>query len=421
MIQDIFDSFYISPDGGPPSRAFLVLESEIPNIKINEPRERGVVCDLYMQFAINGIVPRQRRGLIEGSSPSRKAGEKREDPMIRDRSTKFVVFACYVMVAAFLFFVFKPPPLHAQEKKTIRLVTVSLSWDTQLAIRVAMAKGYFKEQGISIEPIFIRGGPAEMAALMSGDADFGSIGGAQAVIRARARGSDVSIIGSISNYIDYLVIGSKGTKTVADLKSKIIGVTGAGAFSDFAMRLFFKKNNLDPDKDVILRAVGNTTMRAAALEKGLIAAAPFDPQDAVRLTSEGFPLIANMSESLAIPENMFIARDEVLEKYPETSKRFLKALVLGIHLAKKNKEEAIQAGYAAGLKGDPDVVSKAYDLYVPGFTSDLTIDVDGIRRILEEEIRSGIVDKKMTVGRVINDRILKQAQKELKREGRLAP
>jgi len=284
-----------------------------------------------------------------------------------------------------------------------------------------MSKGYFREQGIAIEPIFIRGGPAAMAALISGDADFASVGGAQVVIRPRARGLDVSIIASVSNYVTYLIIGSKGTKTVADLKGKIIGVTGAGAFSDFAMRLFFKKNNLEPDKDVILRAVGNTTMRAVALEKGLIAAAPFIPEDAVRLIDNGFPLIANLNESLDIPQSIIITRDEVLEKYPETSKRFLKALVLGIQLAKKNKKEAIQAGYAAGLRGDSNTVNKAYDLYIPGFTSDLTIAVDGIQLVLDEDIRSGIVDRKMTVDRVINERILKLAREELRREGRLNP
>ena len=341
--------------------------------------------------------------------------------MRKDRLVSSVVLVSFVSVTSILFFLSKPAPLEAQEKKTIRLVVVSLSWSSQLPIRVAMSKGYFREQGIAIEPIFIRGGPAAMAALISGDADFASVGGAQVVIRPRARGLDVSIIASVSNYVTYLIIGSKGTKTVADLKGKIIGVTGAGAFSDFAMRLFFKKNNLEPDKDVILRAVGNTTMRAVALEKGLIAAAPFIPEDAVRLIDNGFPLIANLNESLDIPQSIIITRDEVLEKYPETSKRFLKALVLGIQLAKKNKKEAIQAGYAAGLRGDSNTVNKAYDLYIPGFTSDLTIAVDGIQLVLDEDIRSGIVDRKMTVDRVINERILKLAREELRREGRLNP
>ena len=341
--------------------------------------------------------------------------------MRKDKRVSSVVLVSFVSVTTIPFFLSNLAPLEAQEKKTIRLVGVSLSWGSELPKRVAMAKGYFKDQGLAIEPILIRGGPVAMAALISGDADFASVGGAQVVIRPRARGLDVSIIGSVSNYVTYLIIGSKGTKTVADLKGKIIGVTGAGAFSDFAMRLFFKKNNLEPDKDVILRAVGNTTMRAVALEKGLIAAAPFIPEDAVRLIDNGFPLIANLNESLDIPQSIIITRDEVLEKYPETSKRFLKALVLGIQLAKKNKKEAIQAGYAAGLRGDSNTVNKAYDLYIPGFTSDLTIAVDGIQLVLDEDIRSGIVDRKMTVDRVINERILKLAREELRREGCLNP
>jgi ABC-type nitrate/sulfonate/bicarbonate transport system substrate-binding protein len=325
------------------------------------------------------------------------------------------------LAAAILFVGAITTSAHAQEKKNIRLVLVSLSWNSEIPLRVAMAKGYFKEQGLNVEPIFIRGGPVALAAMVSGDADFGSIGGAQAVIRARSRGLDVSIIGSISNSTNYAVVGAKGIKTVGDLKGKIVGVTGAGAFSDFAIRTYLKKSNMEPDKDVILRAVGNTTMRAAALEAGLVAAAPFSPEDAVRLTAKGFPLIVNLSESLRIPQSILTARDGLMEKYPETSKRFLKAMILGIQLAKKNKKEAIKAGYEAGLKGEPDIVNRAYDLYAPGLTPDLSIAVDGIQLMLDEDIRAGLVDKKMTLDRVINDRILKQAQDELRREGRLSP
>jgi ABC-type nitrate/sulfonate/bicarbonate transport system substrate-binding protein len=132
-------------------------------------------------------------------------------------------------------------------------------------------------------------------------------------------------------------------------------------------------------------------------------------------------LIANLNEELAIPQSIVITRGEVLGKQPETSKRFLKALMLGMQVAKKNKKEAIQAGYAAGLKGDPEIVEKAYDLYAPGFTSDLTIARNGIQHMLEEDIRSGLVDKNVTVDSVINDRILKLVKEELKREGRLIP
>lgn len=309
--------------------------------------------------------------------------------------------------------------VRAQEKKSVRLVTVSFSWNSALPLYVALRKGFFKEQGLGFESVFIRGGPAALAAMVSGDADYGSIGGAQAVLRARSRGLDMSIIGSISNTVNYAVVGAKGIRGVGDLKGKVVGVTGAGAFSDFAMRIFFKRSHLEPDKDLVLRAVGNTTMRAAALENGLVAAAPFSPEDAVRLTAKGYPLIANLNESLPIAQTILIARDSFLEKQPETTRRFLKAAILGIQFAKKNKTEALKAGYEMGLKGEADIVNRAYDLYSPGFTSDLSIAVEGIQVMLDEDIRAGLVDKSMTVQRVINDRILKQAQDELRREGRL--
>ena len=123
-------------------------------------------------------------------------------------------FHIVLAVATFLFCL-PAATAGAQEKNNIRLVLVSLSWNSEIPLKVAMAKGYFKEQGLSFEPIIIRGGPAALAAMVSGDADFGSIGGAQAVIRARSRGLDVSIIGSISNTTNYAIVGSKWINTSA--------------------------------------------------------------------------------------------------------------------------------------------------------------------------------------------------------------
>jgi hypothetical protein len=39
--------------------------------------------------------------------------------------------------------------------------------------------------------------------------------------------------------------------------------------------------------------------------------------------------------------------------------------------------------------------------------------------MLDEDIRTGLVDKNMTLDKVVNERILKRAQDELRAEGRL--
>ena len=187
-------------------------------------------------------------------------------------------------------------------------------------------------------------------------------------IRSRAKGLDIHIIASQSNYTNYTLLGSKEAKSVEDLRGKIVGVTGAGAFSDFAIRIYLKRNNLDPDKDVTLRAIGGTALRAMAIERGLIAAAPFSAEDTIRLLDKGHPMIVNLNEALRIPQSVFVTRGEVLQKYPDTTKRFLKAVILGIKIARYNKQEAIKIGFAAGLKGEPEVVNRSYDLFSPPAT-----------------------------------------------------
>jgi NitT/TauT family transport system substrate-binding protein len=282
-----------------------------------------------------------------------------------------------------------------------------------------LARGYFKQQGLQIEPILIRGGPAAIAALVSGEVDFAAIGGAQAVFRSRARGLDLSIIACTSSTTNYILLGDKQTRIVEDLRGKMIGVTGAGTYSDFAMKAFLKKHNNNPDKDVTLRAIGGTVLRAAAIEKGIIAAAPFSPEDGVRLIKAGYSLISNLGESLGIPQNIIVTRNEVLEKYPDMSRRVLKGYIQGMQVAKFNKKEAIKAGYDSGLTGDPEIVSAAWDLYSPGLTADLSIVTAGLQQMLDEDIRAGLVEKNFTLDRVINDRILKIAQLELRAEGKL--
>jgi NitT/TauT family transport system substrate-binding protein len=309
----------------------------------------------------------------------------------------------------------------AQEKRNLRVVFTSLAWNSEIPFRVALARGFFKAQGLEIQPIFVRGGPAAMAALLSGEVDFAQIGGAQAIMRTRSRGLDVAIIGSISNATNYQLLGNKSTRTLEDLRGKILGVTGAGAFSDFAMRAFLRRNGIEPDRDVTLRAIGGSALRAAAMERGIVAAAPFAPEDTVRLMRNGFPMIANLSDTLNIPQSVVAARNELLEKYPDTSKRFLKALVLGIQFAKTNKAEAIKAGHQSGLHGDADIVNQAYDLYAPALTQDFSLNVPGFQFVLDEDKRAGLVDSKMTIDQVINERILKLAQQELKAEGKLKP
>jgi len=55
-----------------------------------------------------------------------------------------------------------PPHARAQEKKNLRVVFVSLSWNNQLPIRVAMSKGFFKDQGLHSSRSSSAAGPSRL-------------------------------------------------------------------------------------------------------------------------------------------------------------------------------------------------------------------------------------------------------------------
>jgi len=96
-----------------------------------------------------------------------------------------------------------------------------------------------------------------------------------------------------------------------------------------------------------LRAIGGTALRAIALERGLIAAAPFSAEDTVRLLDKVHPMIVNLNEALRIPQSVFVTRGEVLQKYPETTKPFPKAGTPGIQFPKNNNQDAVKTGFCS--------------------------------------------------------------------------
>jgi len=169
-------------------------------------------------------------------------------------------------------------PAHAQERKTLRVVFTGLAWNSELPFRVALARGFFKSQGLEILPIFVRGGPAALAALSSGEVEFAEIGGAQAIMRSRAGGLDVAIIGAISNSVAYQLVGSKSTRSLEDLKGKVVGVTGAGAFSDFATRTFLRRKGIDPDKNRRCAPSAAATYAWARWRRGWLPRRPLLPR-----------------------------------------------------------------------------------------------------------------------------------------------
>ena len=268
----------------------------------------------------------------------------------------------------------------------------STSWNTQLPPAVAQQAGFFKEEGLEIRAVTIgSGGPVMMALLASGEAQV-VITGAVAILRGIASGAPAVIVGGEMDKPDYALIGAKGLKTVADLKGKVVGSTGAGSFSEFAVVESLRRKGLIRDRDYTLLPIGGTAVRVLALQSGKIQAAPLSSGERVGIEEKGFPVLVEIGRTIPeFPFTVLAATKSFAASSPDKVASILRALDKANRLIQNDKEAAVQLGKAYGLRGDPQVQQKALNYVANDFNVRLQkehlsalMNVIGIKKAPEE-------------------------------------
>lgn len=141
-----------------------------------------------------------------------------------------------------------------------------------MPIYTAVEAGFFKQKGISMEIITMRGGPAAANALISGDVDLVT-GALEQALKMKGKGQDIKVIASIQHKSPFGIVVpvDSPVKSLADLKGKTIGVTAVGSSSDVQLRGYIRQLGMDPDKDFQIAGLGPAIL--PAFERGQVPAA----------------------------------------------------------------------------------------------------------------------------------------------------
>ena len=193
--------------------------------------------------------------------------------------------------------------LSAANARPLTIAYPSTTWNTSLPLSMAREFNMFASEGLEICASYIRGGPVVIAALISGDVDMAIMAGTTAVTSI-SRGADLVVVGGHTAQIDQVLMGAKGVSKLADLKGKVIGVTGSGGVTEFATVEALARNSLVRDKDYKILYAGTSPTRVRALETGVVQAAPFSATETVLMERQGFPVIMEIGK--ALPEFPFV-------------------------------------------------------------------------------------------------------------------
>lgn len=162
------------------------------------------------------------------------------------------------------------------------------------SLYVAMEMGYFKQAGVEIELIPTTSGPQGIAAVASGKMDT-VLGQATTMSGARRAGGDIVMFAALSTqYGANIVISKKWAEQhritvqssykdrVAALKGINMGINSIGGAPDQLVRFLAKEAGLNPDRDLTIISIADTSGLLAAFSQnridGLSAAAPTTPQ-----------------------------------------------------------------------------------------------------------------------------------------------
>ena len=287
-----------------------------------------------------------------------------------------------------------------------------------LSVLTAGAKGFFKDEGLENETIVI-GGPAGIAALVSGDVDFSGAGGSG--LRAAVKGAPLkAILYQTEKPTWYLVVHPSITQ-VSDLKGKKIGVSFIGDSEDRFTTLFVERRGLSA-KDVTKISLGTSPGdRILAIKSGGVSAVVLDPAATVMAEREGLRSLAYLGDMFPLPFQGYVTTHQKIAENPAQVKRWIRAMIRSLIFLRERPEEAaeIAVKHLRFRNITRPILIDAIKSYVRAFPQGIPgmPSPEGIKNILEYEVRLPMkMDESIPAEKFLDLRWVQEIKKEFEQK-----
>lgn len=293
---------------------------------------------------------------------------------------------------------------------------------------IALQKGWFLEAGIKELEIGYTGDDDHtVKAMEDGKVDVGLDIKPNKVFPAVAKGIPIVIIAGWRAMDPYIFFGSKGLKSVGDLKGKKMQMREKDGVEIVHKEKILKAAGVDLYKDIEWVESGPSlaAIRQPLLDQGKVNAVTvrFGDSEAQRLMEEGYPVLADLSEFYpdGYQSRVLTAVKWMVEQYPRTVIGILKGIIRAyrfmaqvenhdeIHrlLNEAGKRWISRDDYTYPNKGDFAVFVRTTN------PMDGSINRRGLRLALEDSIRRGIVPDDFQLDSAICTDLVEEAAREL--------
>jgi ABC-type nitrate/sulfonate/bicarbonate transport system substrate-binding protein len=280
-----------------------------------------------------------------------------------------------------------------------------------LAIFAARERGFFTDNGLDAETLFITSERA-MAAVASGEIHYvGGVGGAS--VAASVAGLPLRAAWVAASSPPYTIFARPEIRTLDDLRGKRMGLSGVGGTVPVVAEQALKHYGLDLTRDLVsVQIAGSDLLRLEAMRAGAIDATPLAAPQSLTARSDGFTPLVDAATVVQMPLGGLSVSLDKLGGDRDQAKRVIRALTQAQQWLLDNREDAI-AMVMATLQTDRPIAEGTYDEAAPTFRGKGLVSREGIENILQNLRDGGRVGPDVRYEDVADGQLAEQVAREL--------
>ena len=282
-----------------------------------------------------------------------------------------------------------------------------------LAIYTALHRGFFKDEGIDLEIVFM---PANLAsaAVLNGDLDYN--GAVTGTIGAAVRGQPMKVLlFTVAKPLLFLM-SKKDIKDIKQLKGKKIAGSSPGGSATLLANQALKQIGLEPGKDVsVLQMSGNAASRYAVLESGIVDASLLSVPENIIAQEKGYHELLFLGDIVEFPQNGFGTSEKRIRENPDEVYRMVRATLRGLQFVwdKTNQEAVTNILMKQWKVNDRKMAAEMGRQVNRVLTKDAYVKPESVQVLIDLARDSAKVTKPVSVADVVDYTFLDKARKEL--------
>jgi ABC-type nitrate/sulfonate/bicarbonate transport system substrate-binding protein len=299
--------------------------------------------------------------------------------------------------------------LRAQGLKKVRMGIQSTNIGF-LPFHLAYHKGFYREQGIDLETIFMST-QAVNAAFVRGDLDYSAA--VNGIIQGIVRGAPAKILACAVDRPLQSFIARKDIRAPRDLKGKKVAGSTTGGTATLMADAALKHFGLEPGRDVTVVTLRDN--RLTAMEAGTVDAALLGVPENIIAVEKGYNELLFVGDILSFPQNGFGASVKKIQDNPEEVYGMVRATLRGFlfSLEPRNRDEVIGIIMKQWRLNDRRLAGEMLKQFGRGIIRDMSVKPEGMQLMIDLVREDSKVAQPFNVAQVVDYSFLERARREL--------